>query len=103
MLSEAHIGEVSLFKAISGKISQGLDLQNQNHSSSERIGQIYSVTGKERSEIDSVQAGDIGAMVDLNLTVPSSETPRIQEAHLVVIHILCDLVEKGLFAPDHCA
>ncbi|MCK4507496.1 MAG: D-sedoheptulose 7-phosphate isomerase [Desulfuromonadales bacterium] len=47
--------------------------------------------------------GDIGPMVDLNLTVPSSETPRIQEAHLVVIHILCDLVEKGLFAPDHCA
>jgi D-sedoheptulose 7-phosphate isomerase len=41
--------------------------------------------------------GEIGPMVDLNLTVPSFETPRIQETHLIIIHILCDLVEKGLF------
>jgi len=41
--------------------------------------------------------GDIASVVDLHLTVPSSETPRIQEAHLVIIHIICDLVEKGLF------
>jgi len=44
--------------------------------------------------------GEIGPMLDLNLTVPSSETPRIQEAHLVIIHILCDLVEKGLFSTN---
>lgn len=45
--------------------------------------------------------GEIGPMVDLNLTIPSSETPRIQEAHLVIIHILCDLIEKGLFESDN--
>jgi D-sedoheptulose 7-phosphate isomerase len=31
------------------------------------------------------------------LTVPVDTTPRIQEAHLLMVHILCDLVEKGLF------
>lgn len=41
--------------------------------------------------------GVIGPLVDLCLTVPCSETPRVQEAHLVIIHILCDLVEKRLF------
>ena len=41
--------------------------------------------------------GVIGPVVDFNLTVPSSETPRVQEVHLFVIHILCDLLEKGLF------
>jgi D-sedoheptulose 7-phosphate isomerase len=41
--------------------------------------------------------GEIGPIVDFNLTVPSPETPRIQEAHLIIIHILCDLIEKGLF------
>jgi D-sedoheptulose 7-phosphate isomerase len=41
--------------------------------------------------------GEIGPIVDSNLTVPSFETPRIQEAHLIIIHILCDLIEKGLF------
>jgi elongation factor G len=67
-LSEAHIGEISLFKVISGKIAQGLDLQNFTQSSSERLSQIYSVSGKERKEIDSASAGDIAAMVKLKAT-----------------------------------
>ena len=41
--------------------------------------------------------GEIGKMTDFSLTVPSSDTPRIQEAHLLIIHILCDLIEKELF------
>lgn len=41
--------------------------------------------------------GRIAGMVDLALTVPSQETPRIQEAHQLIIHIICDLVEKELF------
>jgi len=41
--------------------------------------------------------GEIGAIVDVGLVVPSFDTPRIQEAHLLIIHILCELVEKGLF------
>lgn len=31
------------------------------------------------------------------LQVPSSETPRIQEMHLLVGHILCELIEKRIF------
>ena len=41
--------------------------------------------------------GEIGKRVDLALTVPSPDTPRIQETHLFIMHILCDLVEKDLF------
>jgi D-sedoheptulose 7-phosphate isomerase len=44
--------------------------------------------------------GDIASMVDLQLTIPSSETPRIQETHLLIIHIICDLIEKGLFSSE---
>ncbi len=42
--------------------------------------------------------GTIKDLVDLDLTVPSPDTPRIQEGHITIIHIVCDLVEKGLFA-----
>ncbi|MCL7487307.1 MAG: D-sedoheptulose 7-phosphate isomerase [Desulfobulbaceae bacterium] len=42
--------------------------------------------------------GEIGAVADLVLNVPSDSTPHIQEAHLWVEHILCELVEKELFA-----
>lgn len=44
--------------------------------------------------------GRIAGMVDLALTVPSQETPRIQEAHQLIIHIVCDLVEKELFGVE---
>lgn len=42
--------------------------------------------------------GNIGGIVDLNITVPVQETPFIQEAHLAIIHILCDLVEDAFSA-----
>jgi D-sedoheptulose 7-phosphate isomerase len=42
--------------------------------------------------------GNIGGIVDVNLTVPVKETPRIQEAHGTIMHIVCDLVETGLFS-----
>ncbi len=40
--------------------------------------------------------GAIAAEVDLALVVPTAATPRIQEAHATIIHILCDLVERTL-------
>ena len=44
--------------------------------------------------------GEIGPLVDLDLTVPESATTRVQEAHLVIIHILCEQLEKNLFQND---
>ena len=37
------------------------------------------------------------AMADLTIMVPSSNTPRIQEAHITIGHIICSLVERELF------
>lgn len=47
--------------------------------------------------------GAIRGMADIDLTVPGNDTPRIQEGHIVLIHILCDLVEQGLFASEDLA
>ena len=33
----------------------------------------------------------------VEIIVPSDNTPRIQEAHLMILHIICELVEKELF------
>ncbi len=41
--------------------------------------------------------GSIREMVDIDLTVPGQDTPRIQEGHITIIHILCELVEQALF------
>jgi D-sedoheptulose 7-phosphate isomerase len=42
--------------------------------------------------------GSIKGACDLALVVPSDDTPRIQEGHITIIHIVCDLVEKALFS-----
>ena len=41
--------------------------------------------------------GSLNKMVDFPLVIPSDDTPRIQECHILIGHIICDLVEKGLF------
>ena len=41
--------------------------------------------------------GSIKDACSLALVVPSDDTPRIQEGHIAIIHIVCDLVEKALF------
>jgi len=41
--------------------------------------------------------GKIGELAELTLKIPSKETPRIQESHITIGHILCGLVEEELF------
>lgn len=47
------------------------------------------LTGKE--------GGQLAGEVDVAIQVPSEETPRIQEAHIAIIHVICYLVEEKLF------
>jgi len=65
---EPHIGEVSYFKVMSGKVKPGDDLMNVNRSSKERITQIFSVSGQIRTAVDEMVAGNIGATVKLKDT-----------------------------------
>jgi D-sedoheptulose 7-phosphate isomerase len=41
--------------------------------------------------------GKMKELVDILINVPSADTPRIQEAHITIGHIICDLVEQELF------
>ncbi len=47
------------------------------------------------------RGGPITGLCDHLLTVPSSDTPKIQEGHLVLGHILCGLVERAIFEALH--
>ena len=39
--------------------------------------------------------GEMNALCDVNLVVPAEDTPRIQEMHIVIGHILCHLIEQA--------
>lgn len=41
--------------------------------------------------------GKINTIVDICINVPSDDTPRIQEGHIMIGHIICENVEKELF------
>ena len=46
-------------------------------------------TGQKASKVEEI--------TDICLKIPSTDTPRIQEGHITVGHIICYLVEKELF------
>ncbi|MFX1569947.1 MAG: SIS domain-containing protein [Promethearchaeota archaeon] len=50
---------------------------------------IIGFTGQKKNKVEEI--------VDICLKIPSTDTPRIQEGHITVGHIICYLVEKELF------
>jgi len=69
---EGHLGEMSYVKTFGGTINPSSDLYNQQKSSTERIGAIFTFQGKDRVELKSIPAGDIGVLVKLKDTHTSN-------------------------------
>jgi D-sedoheptulose 7-phosphate isomerase len=43
--------------------------------------------------------GEMSSLCDVCLRIPSDQTPRIQEGHEILGHILCALIERNMFSP----
>jgi D-sedoheptulose 7-phosphate isomerase len=54
--------------------------------------QVVALTGRDGGPIAAAMAQD-----DVEIRIPSERTARIQEVHLVVIHCLCDAIDRTLF------
>ncbi len=67
-ISEAHVGDLSFFRTYSGTVKTGMEVRNSVTNSSERLGQLYILNGKDRNIVDSINGGDIGAAVKLKNT-----------------------------------
>jgi len=67
-MTEAHLGELYHIKVFSGKLEPGTEVLNTTRGRMEKINQIYLVTGKERKEVKSLEAGALGALVKLKET-----------------------------------
>jgi len=53
---------------------------------------VIALTGRDGGALAGVLAAD-----DIEIRAPSDSTARIQEVHLVVLHCLCDLIDRQLF------
>ena len=62
-------------------------------------------SAKEKGITTIAFTGESGAMMgmlsDYLINVPSIDTPRIQESHILIGHIICELVEKKLFGYEY--
>jgi elongation factor G len=65
---EPHVGEVTYFKVMSGKVTEGKDLYNTFNNGKERISQLFVTAGKSRTAVTELVAGDIGCTVKLKDT-----------------------------------
>ncbi len=65
---ESHVGEITYFKVMSGKIQEGQDLINSKSGNKERLSQVFVAAGKNREKVDELVAGDLGCTVKLKET-----------------------------------
>ena len=65
---EPHLGEVTYFRVVSGKVTEGMELVNSKTGNKEKISQLFAVAGKNRVKVTEMMAGDIGCTVKLKGT-----------------------------------
>ncbi|MGE4349769.1 MAG: phosphoheptose isomerase [Candidatus Berkiella sp.] len=59
---------------------------------------VVALTGRDGGELTRVLKGQ-----DIELRVPGTNTARIQEVHILIIHCLCELIDHLLFGTESCA
>ncbi len=65
---EQHVGEISYFRVVSGKVTEGMGLLNMRTENKEKLSQLFAVAGKNRVKVSEMSAGDIGCTVKLKST-----------------------------------
>ena len=65
---EQHIGEITYFRVVRGKITEGMELVNSRTGNKEKLSQLFAVAGKNRVKVTELSAGDIGCTVKLKGT-----------------------------------
>jgi elongation factor G len=68
ILSEAHVGDVTLFRLYSGELRNGSEVWNAEHETVEKLNHLSIQQGKERIEVERLAAGDIGSVAKLRDT-----------------------------------
>lgn len=64
-VSESHLGDMLFLRVYQGTLTSGADIFNSTRTTSDRLGQLFYVQGKNRTDTEKVTAGDLGAAVKL--------------------------------------
>lgn len=84
-LADPFVGKQSYYRVYSGTLTSDTRVFNVNTKEEERVGQLFTVRGKEQTSVEQVAAGDIGAVTKLAVTTTG--------------HTLCDRGAPRSMAP----
>ncbi len=68
IVSDPHVGRLAYVRVYSGQMSSGSYVQNSTKDQRERVGRLLRMHANHREEIDTIYAGDIGAVIGLKST-----------------------------------
>ncbi|MEZ4440548.1 MAG: elongation factor G, partial [Polyangiaceae bacterium] len=100
VMSEPHVGEYAFFRIASGQLENGMDLENAQTHTHERLGGVFCLRGRERDAVPKMTAGDIGATVKLRDT-HTNNTLRPKGSEVVIRSI--DFPEPRYRAAIHAS
>jgi elongation factor G len=83
ILQEPHVGEVVLVRVLDGVLAGGATVLNSGRGEKEKIGQVFKVVGKERSDTPELTTGQVGALLKLRNT-KTGDTLASEKRPLVV-------------------
>jgi D-sedoheptulose 7-phosphate isomerase len=83
--------------AVAGDVAVGISTSGNSKSILEAL-TVARKMGVSTIGLTGASGGRMRELVDVLIAVPSSETPRIQECHILVGHALCDAVEQAVAA-----
>jgi len=89
VLALGNTGDILLAFSTSGRSANVVAAVEAAH---DRGVRVIALTGRDGGRIAGMLDTD-----DLEIRVPAESTARIQETHLIVIHCLCDLIDRQLF------
>ena len=67
-VTDPYVGQISLFKVLSGTVKQDVTLTNPRTGADERLHNMFVLRGKDQVDTSELQAGDIGAVAKLSDT-----------------------------------
>ncbi|MHB1224970.1 MAG: elongation factor G, partial [Gemmatimonadaceae bacterium] len=67
-MAESHVGDVSYFRVMSGRVENGQEVCNATRDVIEKLGHLSIAQGKDRVEVPGLHAGDIGCVAKLRNT-----------------------------------
>jgi elongation factor G len=64
-VSDPYVGKISMYRVFSGRLRPDASVHNATKNIEERVGQIFTLKGKDHDPLSEVPAGDIGAVAKL--------------------------------------